>query len=137
MIDLAIHTGEGLVLLRDIAARQEISEKYLWQLIVPLKTAGLIASVRGSHGGYRLARDPATVTLLDIICTLEGPLSIVDCVQYPESCSRADTCVSRDVWSEVSDKIQDMLKSLTLADMVERSRGRREMNTGGEEETTE
>lgn len=122
MIDLALHAGEGLVLLRDIAARQEVSEKYLWQLIVPLKAAGLVASVRGSHGGYRLARDPSQITLRDIICTLEGPLSVVECVQYPDACSRSETCVSRDVWTEVSDKIRDILQSLTLADMVERSR---------------
>ncbi|MGV8123553.1 MAG: RrF2 family transcriptional regulator [Candidatus Xenobiia bacterium LiM19] len=125
MIDLALHTGEGLVLLRDIAERQEISEKYIWQLIVPLKAAGLITSVRGAHGGYRLSKDPANITLRDIICTLEGPLSVVECVHYPEVCSRAVNCVSRDVWSEVSEKIQDILQSLTLADMVERSQGSR------------
>lgn len=124
MIDLALHADDGLVLLRDIAARQEISEKYLWQIIVPLKSAGLVASVRGSHGGYRLARDPSLITLRDIVCTLEGPLSVVECVQYPEACSRSGACVSRDVWSEVSEKIQDILQSLTLADMVERSKGR-------------
>lgn len=110
------------MLLRDIAERQEISEKYIWQLIVPLKAAGLIASVRGAHGGYRLAKDLANITLRDIVCTLEGPLSVVECVHYPEVCSRADICVSRDVWSEVSEKMQDILQSLTLADMVERSR---------------
>ncbi|MBC8227953.1 Rrf2 family transcriptional regulator, partial [bacterium] len=74
MIDLAIHYGEGNV-LKDIAERQEISEKYLWNLTVPLRIAGLINSTRGPRGGYTLAKHPSEITLKDVVHVLEGPLS--------------------------------------------------------------
>jgi len=122
MLDLALHYEEGLILLKDIAKRQEISEKYLWQLIPPLKNAGLINSTRGAHGGYMLAKPPAQITLKEIVVTLEGPMCLVECVDNPSLCSRVDTCVSRDVWHEVSEKILQTLESFTLENMVEKQK---------------
>ena len=121
MIDLAIHYGEGTV-LKDIAERQEISEKYLWNLTVPLRIAGLINSTRGSRGGYTLAKHPSEITLKDVVHVLEGPLSIVECVDNPELCKRFQTCIARDVWSDVSDKISQTLESTTLQDMLEKKK---------------
>jgi Rrf2 family protein len=122
MIDLALHNGEEPVLLKDIARRQGISEKYLWNLINPLKTVGFVQSIRGAHGGYKLAKDPADITLKDIMRVLEGPLCLVDCVENPSSCKRSPTCITRDVWCEASQSFINTLESMTLEKMIERYR---------------
>ena len=122
MIDLASRYGEGPVLLRDIARRQAISEKYLWNLISPLKNAGFVNSFRGAHGGYALAKPPSEVNLAEIMRLLEGPLCLVDCVEKPSGCDRSATCITRDVWEEASRKISITLESITLAEMVEKHR---------------
>ncbi len=120
MLDLAIHYGEGQIPLKDVAERQQISEKYLWNLIGPLKTAHLIKSVRGSSGGFSIARRPEEINLKDIVSVLEGSLCLVDCVDDPDVCERADNCVTREIWGEISASIQEKLCSLTLRDMVEK-----------------
>jgi len=122
MLDLALHYGEGPVLLKDIAGRQGISEKYLWQLINPLKTVGLIGSTRGAHGGYVLARPPEEISLKEIVRVLEGSLCLVDCVENPAVCDRFQTCTSRDIWSEASNQISQILESMTLDKMVVKQR---------------
>jgi len=122
MLDLALHYGEGPVLLKDIANRQGISEKYLWQLINPLKTMGLIGSTRGAHGGYVLARPPEEITLKEIVRVLEGSLCLVDCVENPGVCDRSQTCTSRDIWTEASNQISQILESMTLDKMVAKQR---------------
>ena len=119
MLDLALHEGEGPILLREIARRQEISEKYLWQLINPLKAAGLINSLRGAHGGYILAKKAGEINLKQILSVLEGPLCLVDCVDNPSGCDRSLACITRDVWSEASKGILSVLESMTLAKMVD------------------
>ena len=122
MLDLALHYGEGPVLLKDIAGRQGISEKYLWQLINPLKTMGLVGSTRGAHGGYVLARPPSEISLKEIVRVLEGSLCLVDCVENPAVCDRSQTCTSRDIWSEASNQISQILESVTLDKMVVKQR---------------
>jgi len=122
MLDLALHYGEGPILLKDIAGRQGISEKYLWQLINPLKTVGLIGSTRGAHGGYVLARPPEEISLKEIVRVLEGSLCLVDCVENPAVCDRSQTCTSRDIWSEASNQISQILESMTLDKMVVKQR---------------
>ena len=124
MLDLALHYGEGPVLLKDLASRQELSEKYLGHLVPPLKTAGLVASSRGAHGGYSLARHPSEITLVEVVEAVEGPLVIVECVKAPDVCTRSATCVTRDVWCEVASTIQGVLASITLDTMVSRHRAK-------------
>lgn len=124
MLDLAFHFGEGPVLLRDIAERQDISEKYLWQLISPLKEAGLVNSLRGAHGGYILAKPPAQINLKEIVTLLEGPLCLVDCVDKPLLCKRSNNCVMRDIWHEVSAKILSALKAISLEEMVKKQKNK-------------
>ena len=119
MVDLAMHYGEGPILLKEIAERQDISEKYLWQLIAPLKHAGLLNSMRGAHGGYLLAKAPAQITLKDIVTVVEGSLCLVDCVDQPAACPRTETCATREVWREVSAKILQTLEAFTLENLVE------------------
>lgn len=120
MFDLAQHNGEGPVSLKNVAERQGISEHYLEQLISGLRKAGLVKSVRGAQGGYTLAKEPAKITVGDIIRVLEGPIGPVDCVaeEDPEICDKADCCVTRGIWEKVRDSIAEVLDSITLEDMV-------------------
>jgi Rrf2 family protein len=122
MFDLATHYGEGPVLLRQISEREEISEKYLWHLINPLKTAGLVQSTRGAHGGYTLAKTPPEISVKDILDVVEGHLCLVDCVEKPATCKRSSFCVARDLWGEASKTLSDKLEGTTLADLVERKK---------------
>jgi len=120
MLDLAIHSGKGPVSLKDIAKRQEISEKSLWHLIPPLKNAGLITATRGSHGGYILAKPLRQISLKDIVSVLEGPMCLVECTRAPVSCKRSPTCITRDVWAEATEKFMGTLASFTLESMIKR-----------------
>lgn len=122
MVDIAEHSGEGPVFLKDIAMRQDISEKYLWHLTAVLKTAGLINSIRGAHGGYILARKAADITLKDIVVPLEGSMCLVACVDNPSVCKRAGTCATREIWTDTSKKISEVLTSCTLDAMVEKQK---------------
>jgi Rrf2 family protein len=124
MLDLAMYSGGGPVFLKDIASRQNISQKYLWHLIPPLKNAGLITSHRGSHGGYLLAKPAEQITLKDVVSVLEGPMCLVDCVDNPRLCRRSANCISRDIWKEASDKMLEILGSFTLAGMVEKQKSK-------------
>ena len=127
LIDLALHQDQGPVILHDIAGRQGISEKYLWQVITPLKSAGIVTSVRGAHGGYTLARDPASITLLEMVSALEGPVSLVDCTEAPESCGRSTRCVANEVWSLLGRSLRERMAGITLRDLIEKQR---ELETG-------
>lgn len=104
MLELALQYGKGPILLKDIAKRQEISEGYLEHLLPPLKSAGLINSSRGAHGGYILAKALSEITLKEIVQTLEGSLSPVECVDTPTVCQRVRSCVTRDIWKKLGKK---------------------------------
>jgi len=124
MLELALQDGVPSVSSRDVAARQEVSEKYVGQLLAQLRTAGLVHSVRGQGGGFRLARPPAEISLLDIVLVFEGTLAPVPCVDEPDLCARASGCVTRDLWCELKDSIEKPLKRRTLADLVRRHRSK-------------
>ncbi len=119
MVDLARHYGNGPIPLKDIAQREEISEKYLWNLVGPLKTIGLIRSTRGSYGGFGLAKPPSDINMREIVRALEGSLCLVKCVDDPVVCNRVKICVTRDLWSTLSNNIMRTLEAITLKDMVE------------------
>ncbi|MGM0365499.1 MAG: RrF2 family transcriptional regulator [Actinomycetota bacterium] len=120
MLELAQRYNEGPIFLKDISSAQEISLKYLSQLIIPLKIAGLVKSTRGAHGGYMLARAPEKINLREIVEAVEGPINLVDCISDPGFCQRIEDCVTRDVWEEVSKEIYDKLSGISLKDMVNR-----------------
>lgn len=120
LMDIAIHQADGPVNLRDIAERQGISSKYLWQIVNLLKTAGLVRGLRGPKGGYVLLRPPAAITLLDVIQILEGPISLVECVDDSSYCDRMRNCVTHSIWSEVSQSVRDALARVTLAEILRR-----------------
>jgi Rrf2 family protein len=122
MIDLALHGGGEIVRLREIAERQEISGKYLWQVINPLKNAGLVTVTRGAHGGFALARPAEKITVYDIVAPLEGPMSLVACVRRKDECNRAAACAAREVWTAVDRALEKALRGITLAAIVRRLR---------------
>ena len=130
MLDLALHYGEGPINLKEIAERQQISQRYLEHLILSLKTAGLVKSIRGSHGGFMLARSPSEIAMSQIIEALEGSLCPVECADDPGSCSRAEQCVTRTLWEELNRAMNQVLESKNLQDMVEqyREKGQQEQS---------
>jgi Rrf2 family protein len=119
MIDLAIYGPKRAVLLKDIARRQEISEKYLGHLVPLLKNAGLIHTARGAKGGFSLARPVKDITLKDIISAVEGPICLVECVNDPTVCKRMNQCAARDFWGTASNAIQKVLEGFTLESMAQ------------------
>ena len=118
MIDLAQSQGEGRVALKDVADRQGLSKKYLEQVVAPLASAGLLDVTRGNQGGYRLAREAASITLADIVAASEDGLELLDCMGSLSACERAEDCPSRRVWGGLQVAIGDYLSGLTLADVA-------------------
>ncbi len=119
MLDLALNACERPILLREIAKRQEVSEKYLEHSISALRKAGLVRSIRGARGGYVLAKLPSEIKLGEIMEVLEGSMAPVECVDDSKVCQRAQLCVTRDIWAKIKEAIDNILESITLADMVE------------------
>ena len=118
MIELAVHKDKRPMQLKEIAANQDISDKYLEQVMMPLRTSGIVYTKRGSQGGYILRKDPAEVTVADIVYTVEGSIAPVACVDSPGSCQRLDECVVHEVWKNVANAIDRELKSFTLAELA-------------------
>jgi Rrf2 family protein len=129
MLALAGSYGQGSVYLKDVAKGEEISEKYLSQIIMPLRSAGLVNSSRGAHGGYMLSKSPAEITLKQIVEPLEGNC-LVDCVKNPSACPRVSTCASRDVWALLGGRISETLEGITLEHLVRLNREKAEHALG-------
>jgi len=123
IIELAVSDRKGPLQLKVIAQHQDISAKYLEQLMVVLKSAGFVRSIRGAKGGYVLAKAPNQIKLSDIFHCLEGPVSTVECVENEDYCRRAADCVARQVWTQVQEAIEGVLQSITLQDVVDRAKG--------------
>ncbi len=117
MVDLAINQGEDPISIKSISQRQNISEYYLEQLFAPLRRAEIIRSIRGAQGGYMLNRDPESVTVLEIMDILEGPIEISDCLETG-ACNYIDCCATRTVWIKLKDAINGVMENITLQDIV-------------------
>lgn len=118
MIDLAMHKEEGNISLKDIAKRQEISIKYLEQIVSPLIKAGFIRSVRGAQGGYSLTKQPSQYTPLDILEVVEGKIACVTCLESnPNTCPRYSVCPTIGLYEKLNKMIVDYLSSMTLEDL--------------------
>lgn len=120
LLDLALHGDHGLVLAKDISGRIGVSESYLEQLFIPLKTAGLVRAVRGARGGFALARPASEINLSHIIQATEGSVAPADCVDDASMCSRSSQCVTRDVWAEMKSAMDNILGNTTLQNLVDR-----------------
>lgn len=123
MIDLAQNQGDGYVALKDIAVRQEISKKYLEQIVAILNKPGVLVTNRGFQGGYRLAKAPMEYTVGDILRLTEGGLAPVACLeQHSIQCDRADDCVTLPVWKGLNEVINQYLDGISLQDIVDNSK---------------
>lgn len=118
MLDMAQHCNEGPVQIGDIARRQGISVKYLEQLIIPLKKANYVKSVRGPKGGHMLAKSPEQITVGEIVNLLEGGINLTDCIENPDTCNRSSSCLTRAIWQEATKAMYDKLNSMTLSEMI-------------------
>ncbi len=119
MIDMAQHYDQGAIQLGDIARRQGISIKYFQQIIIPLRRANYVKSVRGSKGGYMLAEPPERITIGEIVALLEGGASLTECSDNPLVCKKADLCLTRGLWKRAAEAIYNELGSITLRDLLE------------------
>lgn len=124
LIDLAVYSDKEAVSIHSIAARQNISDSYLEQLVRKLKGAGLVISVRGACGGYKLARPASEISVGDVLRALEGNLDAVICPGNEEEggCEGADLCVTRYVWKRINDSITQAVDTMMIDQLVEESK---------------
>lgn len=122
MIELAARHGSQPIGVKTIAERQAIPEKYLEQIMGPLRRANLVTSVRGSQGGYKLARPPGQINLGEILTALGGPFSFSGCEARSNGCPRSSLCPTREVYQKLVRTMNDELGAVTLADLVRRQR---------------
>lgn len=119
MLDLALHYDKGAVTLADIARRQGISLSYLEQLFAKLRRSGLVDSVRGPGGGYNLATDPSRISVADIIVAINENIDATRC-GGEKNCHGDETCLTHQLWEDLSVQIYDFLNGITLGDLVAR-----------------
>jgi len=117
MLDVLENQDEEAVRLKDAAARQEISEKYLEQIAITLAKAGLLSSSRGAHGGYRLSRKPNEYSVGEILTVLEGDLAPAPCAEEGGGCAKKDKCSSGILWDKINDAVHSVVDNVTLEDM--------------------
>lgn len=119
LVDLARHTDQGPVQIGEISKRQDISVKYLEQLIRPLKQASMVTSVRGPKGGHLLAKKPEEISLGQIVRLFEGQSELVECISKPELCKMSDDCQVRLAWKDATRVLYEKLDSTTIADLLD------------------
>lgn len=121
MIDLAQHYNEGFIALKDISARQNISKKYLEQIIPFLNRGNLLNANKGHMGGYQLAKAPSEITVREILESAEGSLAPVSCMEnFPNLCEKCGSCLTLPVYEGLYHVILDYLDSITLQDVIDK-----------------
>lgn len=130
MLNLAQHytNGHEAIILKNVSKEEDISIRYLEQIIIPLKINKLVRSIRGAGGGYTLARKPADIRLSDILHALEGTTCLVECVDDPDYCDRVASCTAHDIWREASQRLRDYFDKTTVQDLLEISK-KKELRT--------
>ncbi len=121
MLNLAhnYNNGNQSIILKDVASEEDISIRYLEQIIIPLKINKLVKSIRGAGGGYVLARHPSKIKLSEILHSLEGSCCLVECVEDEDYCDRIKTCATYEIWKESSRLLKSYFEKITLQDVVE------------------
>lgn len=119
LLDIALNeTPDRPRLMKDICEAQGLSEKFTSRLVIPLRENGMIHSQRGKLGGFRLAKAPGDITLLDIIEALQGPIAVIDCLGDGTACARTRKCAARQIWSDVNAAIKNALQGITLESVI-------------------
>ncbi|MBP5320235.1 MAG: Rrf2 family transcriptional regulator [Kiritimatiellae bacterium] len=123
LADIALHAEDATPrTIAAIACEQQISEKFVSRIVIPLRKAGMIVSLRGIAGGFRLTRAPEDITLLEIVEIQQGPLEILDCLGEKAACGRKERCAVRSIWEDVNTAFRDALARITLATVLKRIR---------------
>ena len=120
MLELALNKDKGPVKLERVAQRQSIPLKYMRQIAYSLEAGGLLISVRGPGGGYILPRPPEEISLIEIIKSVAGSLSLVPCLDNPRYCERSSCCATRELWEEASSALKEIFEKKKLSDLVKR-----------------
>ncbi len=122
MLNLALHHNgsQKATILRNVSTEEEISIRYLEQIIIPLKINKLVKSIRGAGGGYILARQPSEIKLSEILHALEGTCCLVECVEDDEYCERTSECTTHEIWKEASNMLKNYFENISLQDLVEK-----------------
>lgn len=121
MMNLAQHYGSErqAIILKNVSQEEEISIRYLEQIIIPLKINKLVKSIRGAGGGYTLARKPSEIKLSEILHALEGSCCLVDCVEDEDYCDRISICATHEIWKNASTILKDYFDNISLQDLLE------------------
>lgn len=122
LVDIAVHSEEGPVAISVISVRQNVTVRYLEQLLPKLKKTGIIKSIRGAQGGYLLSADPESVSVGDVLRILEGDMNLVDCaglIGQGEECKGSKYCVTKTVWKRINDSIQETVDSISLRELMD------------------
>lgn len=119
ILEIARGTRENPVKRKSIVDNQNIPDSYLKNILITLKESGLINAIRGSGGGYTLARPASEITFLDILNALEGDLSMVECLIDPSACERVDVCATREIWEKLTRAQEDVLKKITVKEILD------------------
>lgn len=119
LLDIALFGKEKPRTIKDIAANQEISDKFISPLVVTLRRAGLLQSLRGVTGGLKLNKDPQFISLLDIIDAMDGEIYLLSCLRDPRSCPRKPHCITSLVWNDVNESLREKLRSITLQSILD------------------
>lgn len=129
LIDLGSRWGEGPVSARGIAERQSIPVKFLEQLLASMRKAGLVSASRGAHGGFALTREPALISVLEVVEALEGPLAPTSC-DGGQLCGRSGICAAAAVWSRATEALRDVFTTTSVGDLCERQAAFDSVKTG-------
>ena len=121
LVEIALNRGGGALSVTTIAQRQDLSVKYLEQIMASLKKAGIVVSMAGVHGGYKLARPPSEIRMDAVYNALEGEAWLVHCLDNPDLCDHSDACATRPLWKRMTKQLVATLESTTLTDLVPQS----------------
>jgi Rrf2 family transcriptional regulator, cysteine metabolism repressor len=125
LVDLAINQkGHSPVPIKSIAERQGISNTYLEHIVAPLISGGIVTSIRGSRGGVVLARPAQDISLKEVMELLEGPSNLVECLVGSKTCPRSSLCATQDLWNDIGQAIEGVLKSTSLRDLAEKQKNK-------------
>lgn len=126
LIDLGVYYEGKPVFVKDIAKRQNLSERYLEHIMLTLKKAGILRSLKGGKGGYAFLKEPSEIKIREIIEILEGTISPAECVEKSQICERSQNCVARELWCSIKKEILKYLDNITLQELIEKQKEKNE-----------
>ncbi len=119
VVEIARNYGKGPIKRKDIVENQDIPDSYLENILISLKNKGIVNAIRGPQGGFVLKKHPASITMLDVMLSFEDSFSPVDCLEEPSGCERVSFCPTRPVWRKLQEAQEDVLKNVTIQELVE------------------